>query len=292
MGDYHKPVLVKEVLELLNVREGKWYLDATLGDGGHSLEILKRGGNLVGLDHDRESLKRAELRIKSSKLKVQSEYIFLKSNFRDLDQVVGGRKFDGIIFDLGVSSNHFDSPERGFSFSKVGELDMRMDFDLKVRAKDLINGLNKGELEKLFLTYGEIRDKRVARAIVEARAIKPIETTIELAQIIEKTVGGRGESRIHPATLVFQALRIAVNDELNSIKVALPKAFEALEDGGKFIVISFHSLEDLIVKNYFKGLQNSGLGETRSEYISPSAEEIHSNPRSRSSRLRFFKKGR
>ncbi len=263
---YHKSVLLKEVLQALNVQKGKWYLDATLGDGGHSLAILQAGGNVVGIDVDPEALERVRKRFEKEKIN-KEKYILIQGNFREIKQLLGDKKFSGIIFDLGVSSLQFDEVKRGFSFMKDAPLDMRMDPSLKVTAADLINGLNKGELIKLFLTLGEERQaKKVTELIISNR---PISTTMQLAKIIY----------VHPAK-VFQALRIAVNDELNSLKEALPQALELLDLGGMIIVISFHSLEDRIVKHFFKS----------KNLITPSDEEIKLNPRSRSAKMRVFKK--
>lgn len=285
--DYHKSVLLSEVLSFLKVRPGKWYLDATLGDGGYSLGILKKGGKVIGIDSDKESIKRTRERFKEEGID-KANFELIKGNFRDLAELVN-KKFDGIVFDLGVSSNQLDNGERGFSFSKEATLDMRMDQDLGVKALDLINGLHSGELEKLFALYGEFRDKRVVRAIVEAREKKMITQTLELANLIEGVLGKK-PNKIHPATLIFQALRIAVNDELNSLKVGLPQAIEALNPGGKLAVVSFHSLEDRIVKETFKEAELAGQGVGVDDLIRPTLAEIGSNPRSRSAKMRIFEK--
>src|SRR5258708_17315929 len=234
--DYHQSVMQREVLEFLRVKKGGLYLDCTLGDGGYSLAIIKMEGRIVGIDQDQESLERVKARFEEEGLE-KERYQIIKGNFRDLKTLVN-EKFQGIVFDLGVSSNELDDAVRGFSFSKEAHLDMRMDRNLAVRAMDLVNGLNKDELEKLFQVYGEISDKRVVKAIIKARQEQTIETTTELARIIEAVLRRRS-GQIHPATLVFQALRIAVNDELNSLKEALPRALELLDKGGRLVVVSF-----------------------------------------------------
>lgn len=284
---YHVPVLVKEILELFEVKN-EWYIDGTLGDGGHSLEILKNGGKVLGVDQDEEAIARAKERLGNL-----GEYRLVKGNFRDLDTILVRefgklRGFDGILLDLGVSSYQLGTPERGFSFMREGVLDMRMDRNLGVSAKELVNGLNKEELEKLFLKYGEINDKRIAKAIVEARKAKFIETTWELARIVEK-IWKRRPGDIHPATTVFQALRIAVNDELHSLKEGLIKGLMVLKPGGKLLVISFHSLEENVVRDQFGEWEKQGLGKSLG-VVRPSLDEIYDNPRSRSAKLRIFEK--
>lgn len=275
--NFHKSVLLKEVLKFLDVKQNQWYLDATLGDGGHSLAILQAGGNVVGIDVDPEALERTEKRFKEEKID-KEKYILIQGNFRDLKNLIN-QKFSGILFDLGVSSLQFDKAERGFSFSKDAPLDMRMDPDLSVTAAELVNGLNLGELSELFIKLGEEKfAKKISNEIVLKRTKNKINTTLQLASLIEKVVGKKG--RIHPATKVFQALRIAVNDELNSLKEVLPQALELLDNKGIIIVNSFHSLEDRIVKHFFKS----------KNLITPSLEEININPRSRSAKMRVFKK--
>lgn len=274
---YHQSVLIKEILQILDVKENKWYLDATLGDGGHALAILQVGGNVVGIDVDPEALQRTEKRFIETEIS-KEKYKLIQGNFRDLKNLIN-QKFSGILFDLGVSSLQFDEAQRGFSFSKDAPLDMRMDPDLAVLAADLVNGLNSGELFELFTKLGEEKfAKKIANEIILERSKNKITTTLQLAHLIEKVVGKHG--KINPATKVFQALRIAVNDELNALKEALPQALELLDNKGIMIVISFHSLEDRIVKHFFKS----------KNLITPSPEEISINPRSRSAKMRVFKK--
>jgi len=282
---YHRSVLLKEVVEALDVEKGKWYLDCTLGDGGHSLGILKLGGNIVGIDIDPEALERVKKRFEEEGIS-KSKYKLILGNFRDQTETVDQR-FAGVIFDLGVSSLQLETPERGFSFGKVGPLDMRMDPKLAVKALDLLRVLTRKELYELFHGLGEEKYSwRLADALVGAREI---ETTKDLANIVEKVVGYRRE-KIHPATRIFQALRMAVNDELGALKEGLDRVKNLIERDGRIVVISFHSLEDRIVKNTFKKWQLEGLGETLTKKpVVPEDSEIAQNPRSRSAKMRIFR---
>lgn len=294
MEGYHKPVLLREAIEALGVKAGNWYIDATLGDGGHTLEILKLGGKVLGIDVDPQAIERAKKRLES--LGFSGKFKTVQGNFRDLKNLISqtelaDQKFRGVLFDLGVSSLQLGSPERGFSFGKEGPLDMRLDLSLGIRALDLVNNLSRKELYELFKNLGEEKYSRsLADALVRAREVVPIETTVQLAGLIERVLGGRKE-KIHPATRVFQALRIAVNDELNTLEEGLREAIDVIEENGHILVISFHSLEDRVVKNTFKQWQSVGLGEILTKKpITPSDEEIKENPRSRSAKMRVFEK--
>lgn len=293
---FHVPVLLKGAIEGLNVRQGGKYIDATIGGGGHSLEILKRGGKVLGIDVDPEAIRYVEESIKYQVAGIKSNLTLVRGNFVHLKEISkdhGFTKVAGILFDLGVSSHQLETDYRGFSFNTEAALDMRMDPNLQVTAADLINGLNEGELYELFSKLGEeYHSRAIARAIVRARAIKPIKTCNELAGIVVKARGGRGRfDRTHPATRVFQALRIAVNDELNNLRKALPQALELLEKEGRLVILSFHSLEDRIVKNFFKEQQTEGvLGILTKKPIRPRQEEIRINPRSRSTKMRIAEK--
>lgn len=296
MSNYHTSVLLQETIEQLQIKPGKRYIDATLGGAGHTAEILKCGGKVLGIDVDEDALAfvRQDLGLKIKDLRIGNELVLAKGNFKDIDKIAKEHGFDnvaGILFDLGISGHHVDMPERGFSFQKEGPLDMRMDQELSVKAGDLVNALTKGELEELLVKFGEEPFARViATHIVEARKQKRIETTTELAEIVKKAVP-YVKKGISPATKVFQALRIAVNDELNSIIEALPKAITILESGGRLAVISFHSLEDRIVKRTFLEFAEKGLGTiVTKKPIIPTEEEISINNRSRSSKLRVFEK--
>jgi len=292
MEGYHDPVLLQEIIEALQIKEGQWFIDATLGDGGHSLEIIKKGGRVLGVDVDPEALERVRKRFESLGID-QSLYKLVLGNFRNLKNLISQTEsvdqgFRAVLFDLGVSSMQLETPERGFSFLREGPLDMRMDPTLQITAADLIKVLTKGELSELISKLGE---EKLARRFSEALdRSRQVSSTTELAKVLERAAGGR-RGKIHPGTRVFQALRIAVNDELNVIKEGLPQALDLVLDGGLILVISFHSLEDRIVKDLFKSWEMEGLGEIITKKpIDPTEEEILKNPRSRSSKLRIFKK--
>lgn len=281
---YHRTIMLKEVLDLLKVQKDHWYLDGTFGDGGHSLGILKQGGKVIAVDQDPEAIKRATQRLSEEGFKEDVDFKTIKSNFREYSD----QNIDGAILDLGVSTLQLKTPERGFSFALEGNLDMRMDPNLGVTAADLINALNKGELYELFKNYGEEKFAyRISEEIIKNR---PFNTTKQLADLIEKVVP-RKFGDIHPATQVFQALRIAVNDELEALKESLPKILEKLNSNSVLVIITFHSLEDRIVKFCFKEFEEKGYGEILTEKpIDVSDDEVRLNPRARSAKIRAFKK--
>jgi 16S rRNA (cytosine1402-N4)-methyltransferase len=297
MSTYHTTVLLKETIDNLQVKKGRLYVDATLGGGGHSFEILNRGGRVLGLDADQEALDfvKKELRIRNQELRIEERSLILaKGNFKDIDNIAREENIQsvaGAVFDLGVSSHQLESAERGFTFMQDGPLDMRMDRDLSVKAEGLVNILHKSELAELFEKYGEEPfARRIADAIISARKVKAIQTTAELVEIVKRVVPRRN-SDINPATKVFQALRIAINDELGSLKDALPKYLELLEPGGRLCIISFHSLEDRIIKQQFNqwAAEGEGIVITKKPII-PTDEELERNRRARSSKLRVFEK--
>lgn len=289
--------MLKEVFEYLNVQKDKWFIDCNLGGGGHTQKILEMGGRVIGIDLDPESISEVSFKLKKY---IESEALILfQSNFVNLDdviteasQTISGIKVSGILFDLGTSAHQLEKAERGFSFNLDAPLDMRMNPTNGASAKDLVNGLHEKELFELFLRLGEEKLSRpIAKKIVEYRKIKPIESTNELANIILSVKRRSQPDRTHPATKIFQALRIAVNDELNSLKEALPKALEILEPEGRIVVISFHSLEDRIVKNYFRDWSNEKKVKILTKNpIETSNNEIAVNPRSRSAKLRAIEK--
>ncbi len=297
MNNFHTPVLLKETVDLLQVKKGEKYIDATLGGGGHTEEILRLGGKVLGIDVDQEALdfvkKKLEFRIQNAEL------ILAKGNFKDLEKIAHSNSFNkvsGIIFDLGVSSYQLENAKRGFSFLKGGPLDMRMDETLGVKASDLINILTKGELYEIFTKLGEERRAlAISNGIVSARRIAPIQTTGDLLSVIQEAYGIKGEltdfTRANIGKRVFQALRIVVNDELESIREALPQSLELLESGGRVGVISFHSLEDRIVKQSFIDFKKRSMGKiiTKKPIIAKE-KEIKVNPRSRSAKLRIFER--
>ena len=296
----HIPVLYEEVLSWLRPHSGGWYIDATVGAGGHAKGILvasEPDGRLFGLDADPDALSFA-----TKILEPFADRIILQAaNFRQIGAEAGAfgiREVDGILMDLGVSSRQLDVGDRGFSFGQEGPLDMRMDRSQGQSASDLVNTLSEAELADILWQYGEERhSRRIARAIVAAR---PLTTTGQLANLVARTVGRR--ERIHPATRTFQALRIAVNDELGALRDALPQARDLLRPGGRLAVIAFHSLEDRLVKQFFRQesrdcicppelpicacQHEATLKVLTSKPVRPTADEIVRNPRSRSARLR------
>lgn len=276
----HIPVLSREVIEGLAVRPSGHYLDATVGGGGHTRLILEAapGTLITALDRDEDALAAAKKELEAFENRVH--YIY--TNFAAYD--FPHTAFDGIIADLGVSSYHLDKPERGFSFRRQASLDMRMDRQQSLTAADVINSWDEVELANIFFKYGEERlSRRIAKRIIEQR---PFHTTTELAEAIASCVPRKYRyGRIHPATRVFQALRIAVNDELKSLETFLIKAPRSLVLGGKIAVISFHSLEDRIVKHSFK--ESPLLQVLTKKPITAQEEEIVHNPRARSAKLRI-----
>lgn len=294
----HIPVLLKETIGGINAKEGDTIIDGTINGGGHSegiLKIIGEKGRLVGIDQDGEVLDKLR-----EKWKDRKNILLTRDNFRNLDKVLETLKIEkanGILLDIGVSSSQLDNSGRGFSFSKDEPLlmTMRTEFDESgLTAKEIVNDWNEKDLADAIWRYGEERfSRRIAKNIVRRREIKPIETTFELADVIRESVPGyyRKSHRINCATRTFQALRIAVNDELGALKEGLEKASARLEQGGRLAVISFHSLEDRIVKNYFKEISAKGEGKiiTKKPTI-PTEEEIKNNPRSRSAKLRVLEK--
>ena len=291
----HKPVLVNEVIEFLQLQKGAKVLDATLGLGGHAEEILKKiqpDGLLVGIDRDKNALKIAEERLAPFKNSTKIVY----SNFRDLDKVLSQfaiGKIDAALFDVGLSSLQIEDEGRGFSFEREGPLDMRMDLSSPLSAYDIVNRLKKEEIENIIRDFGEERHyRKITRFIVEARKKRAINSTAQLTGIIKEAVGAKYRSqKIHPATRTFQALRIAVNGELENISEGLEKVLGFLNVGRRVCAISFHSLEDRIVKKRFKEFEKSGQGRVITKKpVTPSYREIAKNPRSRSAKLRVFEK--
>ena len=293
MSLYHVPVLLHEVINCLEVKPDKRFIDATIGGGGHAKAILRAGGIVLGIDQDEDAIKEVETKLADYINKCR--LIIEKGNFKNLKQIAEKRNFtavDGIIFDLGVSTYQLETPEKGFSFNSDSPLDMRMDKSLTVTAADLVNGLGKKELYELFTKLGEEQCAwRVSQAIVRARRLKHITLCNELAAIV-LSVRRRGKfDRTHPATRIFQALRIAINDELNVLREALPQTIRLLRQDGKILVISFHSLEDRIVKQFIKEQEKLGILRTETEKpIISQAEEIRENPKARSAKMRVAQK--
>lgn len=287
----HKPVMLKEALDYLKVSPGKVIVDATVGTAGHALHIIRDiqpQGALIGIDQDEDSLSIARQRLSD----FRDSVTLVHANFKDLDTVLKGlniKKVDGILFDLGISSFQLENPERGFSFQQEGPLDMRLDRSTYISAYDLLNNLNEDEISAILFRFGEERwHNRIAHRLIEERQRHPISTTSELAGIVMKSMPARYRyHRIHPATRTFQAVRIAVNRELESLELAIGKTFDLLNKNGRLCVISFHSLEDRIVKLSFKKAAAEGkINIITPKPLASSQEEQKTNPSCRSAKLR------
>ncbi len=305
---YHTPVLLSQVLEGLDVKPGAWIVDCTVGGGGHTEALLARSapdGRVLGIDADPAAIRRVSVRFADAL--ASSRLILHQSEFVRLEEVAAAHAFapvDGVLFDLGVSSFQLQTPERGFSFSQVGPLDMRFDPAQPLSAADIVNEWDEQALAEVIFRYGEEpQSRRIARYLVQNR---PFTTTAQLAEAIEKAVGGRRGARIHPATRTFQALRIVVNHELQQIEDVLPQALRLLKPRGRLAVISFHSLEDRIVKQWMSDEARTYVSDptrlhggyerqptlrilTRKPIVA-SDDEVGRNPRSRSARLRVAEK--
>ena len=286
----HIPVLQNEVLKYLDPKPNQNFIDATIGEGGHAISILERtspNGKLLGIDWSPEIIENCKLKIQNVKKRIT----LVCDNFVNLKEIVKRERFlavSGILFDLGMSSWHLEESGRGFSFLKNEPLDMRYSPQNPLTAEKIVNYWSKPEMEKILEEYGEERfAKKIAEEIIEARQSKPIKTTSQLVEIIKKAVLSRyRHQKIHFATRTFQALRITVNDELNNLEKALPQTLEILKPGGRLVVISFHSLEDRIVKNFYRDSSPEKLKILTKKPIRPTPEEIKINPRARSAKLR------
>lgn len=290
---YHTPVLRKEIIEALRVESGKKYIDATAGGGGHGVEIVRRGGILLGIDTDKEAIRETEkkLKLETLKLKIKQDWKLVQGNFRDIKRIAienGFHKVDGILFDLGVSSNQLDTPERGFSYRFSGApLDMRLDQSQGITAREILQTADEEELYEIFAKFGEEEHSRaIAHALVRARQVSRIVTTGQLLSIVEKEMSDKRHVK-GTASRVFQALRIAVNDELSALQEGLNGAIDLLCHGGRIIVISFHSLEDRIVK---QTLQSRKINIATKKPITATREEMFTNFRVRSAKLRIGEK--
>lgn len=304
----HISVLLNESIDGLNLKEDGIYLDCTLGYAGHSSEILKRikKGFLFAIDQDKDAIKASEEKLS----KIGNNFTIIKSNFRYLKDELQKRNVDfvdGILFDLGVSSVQLDETERGFSYHNDAKLDMRMDQDAKLSAYDVVNNYEEAKLREIFYKYGEEKfAPQIARNIVKYRQSKPIETTLELASIISESYPMKAKKEHHPARKVFQAIRIEVNHELDILEDSIKDALSILNVGGRLCIITFHSLEDRIVKNIFKEYTEidpkiKGIPNIPDEYlpdyklinknvIIPSDTELENNNRSRSAKLRIIER--
>lgn len=304
----HISVLLEESISSLNLNESSIIVDCTLGYGGHSSNILARikKGFLFAFDQDSEAIRHSTDRLSA----IGTNFTIIKSNFVNLKEELSSRgvkEVDGFLFDLGVSSPQLDDRERGFSFHEDARLDMRMDKDNPISAYEVVNEYSKERLSEIFYKYGEDKFARnIAKKIVEYRENKPIETTLELVEIIKTAVPMKFRKDKHPARQIFQAIRIEVNHELDVIEPALEQALSLLKVGGRVAVITFHSLEDRLVKNFFKEKcaidpKVQGMPNIPAEYlpdfrlvvnkaIVPSEEELEKNPRARSSKLRVIER--
>ena len=304
----HISVLLQESISSLNLKENSIVVDATLGYGGHSSNILERvnKGYLFAFDQDSEAIRYSTDRLN----KIGTNFTIIKSNFVNMIEELNKRdinKVDAVLFDLGVSSPQLDDESRGFSFHNDARLDMRMDREQKLSAYEVVNEYSEQDLSRIFYKYGEDKfSKSIARKIVEYRKNKPIETTLELVEVIKSGVPMKYRINNNPARQIFQAIRIEVNHEIDVIEPALSQALELLRVGGRVAVITFHSLEDRLVKNYFKEKTKvddkvKGMPNIPDEYlpdfklvvnkaIIPSEEEIENNPRARSSKLRVIER--
>ncbi len=285
----HTPVLLDEVLQFLNPQPASRFIDATLGAGGHASAILERtspDGRVLAIDQDEAAIERARenLQFFGSRLEV------VKANFRDIATVAGERGFlgaDGILADIGISSMLLDDAERGFSFMREGQLDMRMNRDQELTADEVVNTYGEKEIADILFNLGEERRSRaIARSIVRAR---PLETTTDLVRAVQRVMGAPRYGKIHPATRTFQALRIHVNDELGSLEAFLDASMSVVRPAGRLAVISFHSLEDRIVKNRFRAPVVAGRVLTR-KVVTATDEELRRNPRARSAKLRVWER--
>jgi len=283
--------MLEEVISSLNLKRGAVVVDATVGGGGHSLEVLKvivPGGRLIGIDADFNALKTAQDKLKD----FAGSFTLVNDNFRNIDRVISKesiKDLDAILLDLGVSSYQLEEAARGFSIKHDARLDMRMDQKTVLTAYDVVNRYSEKDLSEIIEKYGEERfHNKIARYISYARQKKPIETTQELAGIIRRAAGHRyRNSRIDTATRTFQAIRIEVNDELGSLEEGLKSAIFWLKTAGRIAIISFHSLEDRIVKNLFKGYAELGILKIITKKpLTPSRDEIFNNPRARSAKMR------
>jgi 16S rRNA (cytosine1402-N4)-methyltransferase len=293
----HKPVLLKESIEALQVKPDRRYLDCTVGEGGHAAAVLEHGGRVLGIDIDPRAIETAQ-----SNLSIYGDKaILINDSFINLEEICRRSGFfpvSGILFDLGMSSAQLDDERRGFSFQQEAPLDMRFDPTQQLTADTIVNTYPEKEIAKIIKEYGEERKGgAIARSIV---ANRPLSTTLQLAAVVARAVGMRG--KIHPATRTFQALRIAVNQELERLKIALRQAINIVEAGGRLVVISFHSLEDRLVKEYLKRESRDCLCPAQTpvcvcghhatiklitkKVVKPSTEEIAGNPRSRSAKMR------
>ena len=302
----HTPVLLQEMLESLEVKKGKSYLDCTFGAGGYSEEILKNGGIVYACDQDLSTKEHFD------KLNIEfpNQIFFYHSNFSNIDKLLKQdniEKLNGIVMDLGVSSMQIDNDYRGFSFQKDGPLDMRMNREYEKTAEHFINHSSAEDIADVIYHYGDEKDaKRIARAIVKFRETQRITTTIQLADVVKSVIKSTFRQKIHPATKTFQAIRIFINDEMNNLITSMQKLCTMIEISGKMVIVSFHSIEDGVVKRFFQNVSQKQMDksykllkedfysqydfEVNRKTISPTNEEIEKNIRSRSAKMRTLRR--
>lgn len=307
---YHKPIMVDDVIHYLNIKENGIYIDCTTGGGGHSYEIAKRlkGGRLICIDQDQDALNFAKKRLE----KYNSRVTFIKSNYAQYDKILesqGLNRVDGVLLDIGISSFQIDTPKRGFAYMEDGPLDMRMDQEQKLTAAYVVNNYSKDELIRIFKEYGEEKySKSIAEGIVRQRQISSINTTFDLVEIINRLIPPKAKYKMkgHPAKRIFQSIRIEVNGELFVLETVLPKIIHSLSTHGRLVVLTFHSLEDRIVKKCFKEFEKdctcppdipicvcNKMKEIKflhRKVITASEKEIKQNPRAKSCKLRAIEK--
>jgi 16S rRNA (cytosine1402-N4)-methyltransferase len=285
----HTPVLLEEVLQFLNPQPGGRFIDATLGAGGHTRALLEKtspDGRVLGIDQDESAIERVRHDLES----FGSRLVLVKSNFRNIATIAPESGFagaDGVLADIGLSSMMVDDASRGFSFMREGPLDMRMDREQELTAADVVNTSSEKEIADILFNFGEERRSRaIARSIVRAR---PLKRTTDLVNAVQRVMGGPRYGHIHPATRTFQALRIYVNDELKSLEAFLDASMAVIRPGGRFVALTFHSLEDRIVKNRFRTPVIAGKALTK-KVVTASEEELRRNPRARSAKLRAWER--
>jgi 16S rRNA (cytosine1402-N4)-methyltransferase len=285
----HTPVLLEEVMQFMEPKPGGRFIDATLGAGGHTRALLERtapDGRVLAIDQDESALAKAGETLQS----FGSRVVLVHSNFRDVGLIAAEHGFlepDGVLADIGISSMMVDDASRGFSFMREGPLDMRMDQNQELTAAEIVNTFSEKEIADILYNYAEERRSRaIARSIVRAR---PLKLTTDLARAVERVMGGPRYGKIHPATRTFQALRIYVNDELKSLETFLDSSMTVVRSGGRLVVITFHSLEDRIVKNKFRTPHVPGRVLTK-KVVTGTEEEVRRNPRARSAKLRAWEK--
>jgi 16S rRNA (cytosine1402-N4)-methyltransferase len=298
MNYSHIPVMLDEVLHVLTIEHGNRYIDCTFGGGGYSVGIASRGGDVLGLDLDQDAITFFNSRTDIDP-DIRSRIRVVQGNFDavyDHAQKIGFTPVRGVVFDLGVSSYQLDTGDKGFSFMRSGPLDMRMDQSVGATAGKLLDILDHKSLTRIFTMYGdELHARKIAQAVIDARPsiigtrYWEDKTTADFARLVEVAVGGRKE-RIHPATRVFQALRMAVNDETGNLERGLRSAWDCLQSGGRIVAVAFHSIEDRIVKDFIEECERSYKGKQVGDVLTPTDKEIAENPRSRSAKMRVVQK--